>query len=149
MSTRASRFVGASVLAVTGLSGLAPSLGAQITLSSTCEPVAHAEPRTGPAVPRLATVPRLHTGDGWVRFVGLQRPRLMALSFVGDGTAEPVLDFALYLSGDGKVWIHEADGIGRDVAEYRAGDQFEIGVRSGVAQYTVNGEVVYETTLPV
>jgi len=74
----------------------------------------------------------------------------MALSFVADGQPEPPLpDFALYLSEDGKVRVREGDGSDREVAEYRAGDEFEIGVRSGVAQYILNGQVLYESVRPV
>jgi protein TonB len=95
-------------------------------------------------------VPHLLAGDGSIRFLALPRPRLMALSFEGGSRSEPRFpDFALYLSGEGKVRVREGDGSDREVAEYKAGDELEIGVHSGSMQYVLNGQVLYESAHPV
>jgi TonB family protein len=115
-----------------------------VDLASVCAPVRANRPRNRLLARSAGDPPRLVSGDGWVRFPALGRPRGVALwSYAAPAAEVRFPEYALYLSAAERIFVREGDGTEADVGAYTPGDEIQIGVRAGTVEYSVNGQVLH------
>jgi hypothetical protein len=97
-----------------------------------------------------ASTVRNLSGDGHVTFITgeVSTAKFAGLSNGNPGTSYTEIDYAFYLLDNGTVRIYESGTLRAVIGTYVAGDTFDIGVVGGTVQYSVNGTVVYTSTMP-
>src|SRR6266404_8308237 len=89
------------------------------------------------------------SGDGYMEVTATETNthRRIGLSHGDTNQSWEDIDFCIYLSADGTVYVNEGTNGRGNFGSYAAGDRFRVAVEGGVVKYKKNGTVFYTSTV--